>query len=126
MFAVETGDAVVRLLNLAGNSEFARLENPNHEKAGRVVFSRDGTLLVTIAAYSDPIHVWDLRKVRRKLNEIGLDWDSPPLPPENPNWSDGPLQLQVELGPFSSDSALNRSLCFSSPVQAIVSRTDRS
>jgi serine/threonine protein kinase/WD40 repeat protein len=101
MLAVETGDGVVRLLDLSSGSEFARLENPRHEKAGRIFFSQDGALLVTVGGESDPIHVWDLRRTRRTLAEMGLDWERPRYPPESPAWSHGPLQLQVDLGPFS-------------------------
>jgi eukaryotic-like serine/threonine-protein kinase len=102
VLAVETGAGVVRLLDPASGAELARLENPNHEKSSQISFSNDGALMATVGGESDPMYVWDLRKMRRKLAEFGLDWDLPAYPPENANWSHGALQLQVDLGAFSS------------------------
>ena len=98
MLAVETGRGVVRLMDPASGRELAHLENPYQEQAIRIVFSPDGAFLVTIGGESYPIHVWDLRRIRRQLAQLDLDWDLPPFPPESPAWSNGPLQLQVEWG----------------------------
>ncbi len=104
---METGDGVVRLLDLVGGSEFARLENPHHEKANSIFFSQDGAFLVTPGGEFDPIHVWDLRKIRHNLAAMGLDWELPSYLPESPAWSSGPVQLQIDLGAFASRAPLN-------------------
>ncbi len=102
VLAVETGAGAVRLLEPASGLEFGRLANPYQDKAFRICFSPDGVFLVTLGWDPYPIHVWDLRKIRGRLKELDLDWDLPPYAPQNPAWSDGPLQLQIDLGPFSS------------------------
>src|SRR5262249_1242661 len=43
-------------------------------------FTPDGSTLVTLGTESEALHVFDLRAIRRKLAELGLDWDAPPIP----------------------------------------------
>jgi len=102
LIAVETGDGVARLLDPASGREFARLENSYQDVAYRFCFSPDGGILAMLAADRYPIHVWDLRKIRRQLKELDLDWDLPDYPPESPAWSEGPLQLKIDLGQLST------------------------
>jgi tetratricopeptide (TPR) repeat protein len=57
-------------------------------------FSPDGSQLVTDATRDGAFQVWDLRKIRRQLKEIGLDWDRPSYPPPTPD-SARPLRVRV-------------------------------
>ena len=98
VLAVESGRGVVRLFDPANGQELARLENPYQVSASRIIFSPDGSQLVTLGGESYPLHVWDLRKIRRQLVELGLDWDMSHFPPESAIWSNGPLQIQVDSG----------------------------
>jgi serine/threonine protein kinase/WD40 repeat protein len=70
----------VRLVDPETGREFARLP------AGGTpyCFSPDGSLLVTNAGRDGAMHVWDLRLIRRQLQDMDLDWDLPPLPPASP------------------------------------------
>ncbi len=103
MLAIETGSGAVRLVDPASGHEFARLANPYQERADRIFFSPDGAFLLTLGGEAYPIHVWDLRAIRRQLSQLGLDWDMPPFPPEGPAWAAVPLQLQIELGDLKVD-----------------------
>jgi WD40 repeat protein len=96
LLAVETGSGAIRLVNPDSGREYARLEDPNQDRAGRITFSPDGTQLVATSGDSQSIHVWDLRLIRARLVEMGLDWDVPSYPPAKP--AAGPLRVEVDLG----------------------------
>jgi tetratricopeptide (TPR) repeat protein len=98
LLAVETNHGVIRLVDPDSGREFARLEDPNQERAHRICFSSDGAQLVAPSQDSRSIHVWDLRTIRRKLVRMGLDWDLSPYPPALEVDESDPLQVQVKLG----------------------------
>ncbi|MGO9112624.1 MAG: hypothetical protein ACLP9L_25615 [Thermoguttaceae bacterium] len=70
----------MRLVATDTGREYARLENPNQDRARYIAFSPDGTQLV-LDGEADSLHVWDLRAIRDELAQRGLDWDLPPYPP---------------------------------------------
>ena len=72
--AVETGLGVVRLLDPETFREYARLEDPNQDRAQHFTFSAKATKLVCATGDGRCLHVWDLRAMRRQLAEMGLDW----------------------------------------------------
>jgi WD40 repeat protein len=80
----------VRLVDPGTGREFARLP------AGGTpyCFSPDGSQLVTYAGRGGAMHVWDLRLIRRQLQEMDLDWDLTPYPPPLPEGVK-PLRLTV-------------------------------
>jgi tetratricopeptide (TPR) repeat protein len=51
--------------------------------------------------------VWDLRRIRARLAEMGLDWDAPPFPPEPEPSAPAPPSLQLTIlgGDLLSDPA---------------------
>jgi serine/threonine protein kinase/WD40 repeat protein len=101
LLAVETGQNTVRLVNPDTGKEYARLEDPNQDRASWLAFSPDGTQL--IATGEDRwLHVWDLRVVRAELSARGLDWGLPPfLPADDP--ADAPLlRVAVDLGELAN------------------------
>jgi hypothetical protein len=84
-------DGVYRLVELATGRELARLEDPE-QVTSAPVFTPDGTRLVVAA--EDGLRVWDLRRIRRELAKLGLDWDAPPYPAAEAG-APGPLEVQV-------------------------------
>ena len=94
MLVVNTGDGVIRLIDIARDLELARLEDPQQKDADLHLLSPDGTQLVVISFPGDSgLRTWNLRQLRRQLKELGLDWDAPEYPPEPPAM---PLRLVVE------------------------------
>jgi hypothetical protein len=64
-------------------------------------FSRDGSRLVVTTNDGPAVHVWDLRAIRRKLAELGLDWDAPAYPEIDSAANSAlpvPLQVTVDMG----------------------------
>jgi WD40 repeat protein/tetratricopeptide (TPR) repeat protein len=85
-------DGVYRLVEFATGRELARLEDPEQIAAG-AVFTPDGTRLVVAAP--DGLRVWNLRRLRKALVRLGLDWDAPPYP-ETADVLPGPLEVRIE------------------------------
>jgi WD40 repeat protein len=79
LVVIGLADGVYRLIELVSGREIARLEDPDLTFGG-AVFTPDGTRLVVVA--KDGLRVWDLRRMRVKLEELGLDWDQSPYPTE--------------------------------------------
>jgi len=98
LLAVETGRGAVRLVDPDTGWEFARLENPNQDRAFYLSFGADGTQLVSTEGGNHSFHVWDLRAIRKQLATMGLDWALPPYPPTLEVNETQPLQIQVEIG----------------------------
>jgi serine/threonine protein kinase/WD40 repeat protein len=94
LLVVETGFAAGRLLDAETGRDYARLEDPNKERATDFSFSPDGTLLLVATSDGPSIHVWDLRLIRGELAAMGLDWDQPPYPPA-PAQNRGPIHVVV-------------------------------
>jgi hypothetical protein len=78
--------------------EYARLEDPNQDRAHNLAFSPDGSQLFASTKDSPAVHAWDLRAIRAELAERGLDWDLPPYPPAADPKDAPPLQVAVDLG----------------------------
>jgi tetratricopeptide (TPR) repeat protein len=87
-------NGIYRLVELATGRELARLEDPEQNN-GAAVFTPDGAKLVVAA--KNGLHVWDLRRIRKELVRLGLDWDAPPYPDAGPT-DHGPLEVIVNLG----------------------------
>jgi WD40 repeat protein/tRNA A-37 threonylcarbamoyl transferase component Bud32 len=97
LLAVEAGPGVIRLLDPATGQEKARLEDPHQDRAEPLLFTPDGTRLVAVSNDGKAIHVWDLRRIRAELVEIGLDWEMPPYP-ESTEVMHRPLEVRVDAG----------------------------
>jgi WD40 repeat protein/Flp pilus assembly protein TadD len=95
ILAVETGHGVIRLVDPDTGHEYARLENPNQERAGSLTFSPDGTQLMVTSGEAQPFHIWDLRVIGEGLAALGLPWNLPrSLQPKDLTQ---PLHVQVVL-----------------------------
>jgi WD40 repeat protein/Flp pilus assembly protein TadD len=94
-----TAGGVIRLVEVAGGRELARLEDPDLAVTGSLCFTPDGTRLV--ASSNDRrrgIRVWDLRRIREGLGELGLDWDAPAYEDRVTSPTGPPLRVQIEDG----------------------------
>jgi len=94
LLAVAGDDGAVRLVNPDTGREYARLEDPDQDRAFDLSFNADGTQLIVSNNDSQSIHVWDLRAIRKQLAKMGLDWDLPPYPLPAAN-TGKPLQVEV-------------------------------
>jgi hypothetical protein len=95
ILAVETGSGCVRLVDPDTGREYARLEDPNQDRAFRLAFSTDGSQLVA-GTYDHPaIHIWDLRAIRAELARRDLDWDLPAYPSAVEPKDAPPLRVEV-------------------------------
>jgi WD40 repeat protein/tetratricopeptide (TPR) repeat protein len=98
MLAFETSYGVIRLVDPATGREYARLEDPDQDRAFWISFSPDGTKLVTSTHSAGSVHVWDLRAIRTWLAAHGLDWDLPPYEPAAAAEDAPPLKVNVDYG----------------------------
>jgi serine/threonine protein kinase/WD40 repeat protein len=68
----------LRLFTTTGEV-LADLEAPNCGIITGLAFNHDGTQLAACES-QDALRVWDLRRIRRQLAQLGLDWNQPPYP----------------------------------------------
>jgi serine/threonine protein kinase/WD40 repeat protein len=109
IIALEMAPGIIHLKEMATEKTIAKLEDPNGERAGWMGFTPDGTKLVVSTAYAHSVHIWDLRLIRLQLLNIGLDWDAPAYPPENPiSGSVPPRKVEVVLGDPISQRVMTR------------------
>jgi WD40 repeat protein len=97
ILAGETYHGIVCLTDPETGKEYARLEDPNQDRANWITFAPDGSLLLTVCHDGQALHVWDLRSLRDQLAGRGLDWDLPPYPPAG-EADPPPLQLLLRPG----------------------------
>jgi serine/threonine protein kinase/WD40 repeat protein/Flp pilus assembly protein TadD len=104
LILVQDASKVLRLAEPDTGRTLARLESPDLCGVWSAAFSRDGSLLVVTTNDSPAVHIWDLHAVRRRLAEMGLDWEAPPLPAREFSTVEAPgtpaLKLQVDFGPL--------------------------
>ena len=81
LMALEMAPAVIQLREVATGRIVAKLEDPHGDRAQWMGFSPDGTQLVVSARFAKAIHVWDLRAIRTRLKQMGLDWEWPEFEP---------------------------------------------
>lgn len=81
LMALEMAPGIIHLKDSATDRTVAKLEDPHGDRAGWMSFTPDGTQLLVTATYAKAVHVWDLRAIRQRLNEMKLDWDWPEFKP---------------------------------------------
>jgi serine/threonine-protein kinase len=86
-------DGTIRLVAPDTDEELARFPSPEVGRISPHGFSPDGRFLLTQGEETD-LHVFDLRRIREQLAELGLDW-APPARAEQTNPALAP-PLQVE------------------------------
>src|SRR5262249_41186279 len=88
------------LVELATGRELARLED-QEQNTGHAVFSPDGARVVIQAR--DGLRVWDLRRIRAGLAELGLDWDAPPYPKADDAGKERLLEVTINRGVIDAE-----------------------
>jgi tetratricopeptide (TPR) repeat protein len=97
LLAINDELGVIRLVEITTGREVARLTGPDAAWYHPYCFSPDGTRLVSSGGKG--LYVWDLRLIRQKLKELGLDWDWLEfLPPDSSGKGTTPLKVAVDLG----------------------------
>ena len=96
---------VLRLVETETGRILAQLESPDSCQVGSTTFSPDGSRLVFSSNDGPAVHVWDLRRIRRRLVEMGLDWDAPPFPETDPaaESSRSFSNIVVDPGPYKAE-----------------------
>jgi serine/threonine protein kinase/WD40 repeat protein/Tfp pilus assembly protein PilF len=79
LLAVGDKPGVVRLVAPDSGSEIARLTAPEPVRLQPCCFTPDATQLVVVGLETMTLHIFNLRALRAGLDELGLDWDAPPL-----------------------------------------------
>jgi WD40 repeat protein len=97
MLAVCDSRYVVKLFDPTDGRQLAALEAPNPHPIVHLCFSSDGSQLAA-ACETHVVQVWDLRRIRRHLAAMGLDWELPPYPPAPAAETRPPPQVRVLLG----------------------------
>jgi WD40 repeat protein len=92
LFAIDDGGRV-RLVDPDSGREIVMLDAGTGSLANFfcLALSPDGSQLA--AGRDHIIHLWDLRRIRKQLARLGLDWASPPYPPPAKRLPLGPVVL---------------------------------
>ena len=90
--AVDGGLGVIRLVEVASGKEIGRLEAPESTRLWVQCFTADAGKLICVALDTQQLYLFDLRALRAGLEEMGLDWHAPPIPPPAPA---APLRFEV-------------------------------
>ncbi len=80
MLAIAESMWEVKLIDSETLEELVRLPAPERSLITRLCFSPDGSRLAA-GTRAGLIQVWDVRRIRRQLAEIGLDWKLKPWEP---------------------------------------------
>jgi serine/threonine protein kinase/WD40 repeat protein len=98
LLAVSLSPSVIQLLDVTTWRPLARLQGSDLDPVMLQGFTPDGSQLV-VARAAGGARVWDLRRIREQLKDLGLDWDLPSLPPEA-SGDVTPPRVEVHLGSF--------------------------
>jgi serine/threonine protein kinase/WD40 repeat protein len=104
VLALTTARDLVQLVDPATGRLFAKLQAPTSDQLGWLCFSPDGSELVVVSFIRKDqklLRVWDLRRIRARLKEIGLDWDLPAYPPPRKVKARALLRVKLDLGELS-------------------------
>jgi WD40 repeat protein/Flp pilus assembly protein TadD len=96
MVALADSVRSVRLLDTQEWQELATISTPDSEELTWLGFSRDGSRLAA-GAKDGAIQLWDLRRIRARLRDMGLDWDPLAQAPRS-DGDDGPARVEVDFG----------------------------
>jgi len=122
MLAVWTDTAALRLVETDTGREFARLEDPDFEITHELLFTPDGSRLITVH-HTKGVHLWDLRLLREELAQRGLDWDAEPAVSAAPHAES--LRVQWVRGDYERLRDLQKSANYDLAVRAAPSLAQR-
>jgi hypothetical protein len=77
ILAMSLSQSAIDLFDMESGEVFAKLSAAELSPIWWVFFSPDGTRL-GVSTMSGDVRLWDLRAIRAKLRDVGLDWDLPP------------------------------------------------
>ncbi len=83
----------VLLADASTGRELARLTTLQPVAPTPLVFSPDGTKLVANTNQRTAL-VWDLRRTRAQLRQLGVDWDAPTYPPDGESSATKPAPIR--------------------------------
>jgi tetratricopeptide (TPR) repeat protein len=89
---------ILTLVECDSGRILARFEDPDQIRAATASFSPDGSKLIVVTPDNPSARVWDLRAIRRRLAEMGLDWKAPGYPDDQTK----PMSIE-RMGPVSVD-----------------------
>jgi len=98
LLALEGSLREVLLVMTETGQEIARLTAPEQTRLAPQAFTTDGTQLVTLGRETGALYIFDLSSIRSQLQQLGLDWDAPPLP-SSPATALERLDVQVMAKP---------------------------
>jgi WD40 repeat protein len=96
VLAIMRTPQTIQLVDPVEGREIATLGGAERWQISSLSFSPDGDRLAA-ATGDDVILLWDLRAIRARLAELGLDWDRPAYAPKVSD-AELPLQIVVNLG----------------------------
>ncbi len=107
LMAIVLSGLTVQLIDPATARVLANLEPPDRDRAipRMLCFSPDGSQLAVGMDELRMIHVWDLRLIRQRLVEMGLEGDLPQFPAAK---EAAPLQIELHQGPFDAEDYFKR------------------
>ncbi len=79
-------------------AQIAALETTDPVAHSALCFDPSGSRLAAITA-SHAIHIWDLSRIRKQLEALGLDWDHPPNQPRGSS----PGEIRVRVDPATDN-----------------------
>jgi tetratricopeptide (TPR) repeat protein len=82
LIALSVSPQQVRLAETGTGRTIANLSTLQPLAATPLAFSLDGTWLIARTEQKTAL-IWNLRRIRQRLQKMGLDWDQPPFPPED-------------------------------------------
>ena len=85
----------IRFVDPETGRNILRLTGPEATSYSPAGLSADGATLLALGGDTNSLYVWDLRRIRAELRELGLDWNLPEFPPAAPR-ADPPV---VEVDP---------------------------
>ncbi len=94
---VTDNSLVIGLVEVATSRVLARFERPDLQPTSWSRFSSDGSRLLAVVNEPPSVQVIDLRPIRRRLAEMGLDWDAPAFSDDDPARAD-PAALAAARG----------------------------
>jgi tetratricopeptide (TPR) repeat protein len=72
--AYGTNEGAIHLVSPETDQEIARLPSPEVGRIQYPAFSTDGSRLLAVGIETGSLYVFDLRRIREQLAEMGLDW----------------------------------------------------
>jgi eukaryotic-like serine/threonine-protein kinase len=119
LVVVVDANKVIRLVETETGRTIAQLESPDSFDPERATVSPDGSKLVVTTNDGPAVHVWDLRKIRKHLAGMGLDWYAPAYPDDDPARVSSTLikPLRVNLG-----SIAGLAQHFTEPAEVVIER----